>query len=77
MNNSKVTKTVDLSDYTDEQIKVMFQSAEMFETLKGIVKYLKTENYNPFDREPSKEVILKYIKESCVKNKVDPNLLGI
>lgn len=78
MNNSKITKTADLSEFTDEQIKIMFQAADVFSTLKDIVTYLKTEKYeNPFDRAEPKPLVLRYIKEACAKNKIDPNLLGL
>lgn len=82
---NKVTKTADLSEYSDAQIELMFQSAKTVNVLKSIVKALKDKDfdrlitsYDPM-RYPlsTSQQILGFIKMACANEKIDPKVFDI
>lgn len=79
-----VTKTADLSEYTDDQIELMFQSAKTINVLKKIVESIKDPNFDSFvtdrarfDPEPPSRKISKLIKLMCENEKIDPKIFGL
>lgn len=82
-----ITKTADLSEYTDEQIKVMFQSMELFGVIKTFVQFIKSQKSfgmvgmtarsidDPFARPTN--AFLEHLRVTCEKNKIDPKLFDL
>lgn len=73
-----VTKTVDLSDYSDEQIKLMFDADKVMDMMRNIVAYLKdNRSYDRLSFESPNAQVLAAIKQNCVSQKIDPKTLGL
>jgi hypothetical protein len=82
---NKVTKTADLSEYTDAQIELMFQSAKIFDVLKSIVNALKNQDVDKLigygsgnfgSNTPSKQM-LNLIKMACANEKLDSKIFDL
>ncbi len=74
-----ITKTADLSEYTDEQIKIMFQSAEMLSILKEFVDLIKSGRFDldGSNRISKKDHVLAVLKMICENKKIDPKLFDL
>lgn len=79
-----VTKTADLSEYTDEQIKIMFSNANLFGVVQNVVKFLKEtkdltgrHDSNTFEYLSIRQQILDVFSQTCKNESIDPKLLGL